>query len=72
MHNASALSDQIGMGLHSRITRSKKEDFPYYNTLIIVNQPWVDLPDNPFGQPEIKAKGGGSRLASVIVSIFIW
>lgn len=71
MHNASALSDQIGMGLHSRITRSKKEDFPYYNTLIIVNQPWVDLPDNPFGQPEIKAKGGEAVwLASSLVFLF--
>ena len=28
--------------------------------MIIVNQPWVELPDNPFGQPKIKAKGGES------------
>ena len=26
--------------------------------MVIVNQPWVELPDNPFGQPKIKAKGG--------------
>lgn len=71
MHNASVLSDQIGMGLHSRITKSKKEDYPYYNTLVIVNQPWVDLPDNPFGQPEIKAKGGEAIwLASSLVFLF--
>jgi hypothetical protein len=31
---------------------------PHTNSLIIVNQPWVELPDNPFGQPKIKAKGG--------------
>ena len=55
MHNASALADKIGMGIHSRISKSKKEDYPYYNTMVVVNQPWVDLPDNPFGQPEIKA-----------------
>lgn len=71
MHNASVLSDTIGMGIHSRISDSKKEGYPYYNTLVIVNQPWVDLPDNPFGQPEIKAKGGGAIwLASALVYLF--
>jgi hypothetical protein len=71
MHNASVLSDTIGMGIHSRISKSKKEDYPYYNTLVIVNQPWVDLPDNPFGQPEIKAKGGEAVwLASSLVFLF--
>lgn len=71
MHNAGVLSDKIGMGLHSRISKSKKEDYPYYNTLIIVNQPWVDMPDNPFGQPEIKAKGGEAIwLACTLVFLF--
>ena len=71
MHNAAALADKIGMGLHSRISKSKKEDYPYYNTLIIVNQPWVDMPDNPFGQPEIKSKGGEAVwLASLLVFLF--
>jgi hypothetical protein len=71
MHNASALADKIGMGIHSRISKSKKEDYPYYNTLIVVNQPWVDLPDNPYGQPEIKAKGGEALwLASSLVFLF--
>lgn len=71
MHNASVLSDKIGMGIHSRISKSKKEDYPYYNTLVVVNQPWVDLPDNPFGQPEIKAKGGEALwLASSLVFLF--
>jgi hypothetical protein len=71
MHNAAVLAERIGMGLHSRISRSKKEDYPYYNTMIIVNQPWVDLPDNPFGQPEIKPKGGEALwLASSLVFLF--
>jgi hypothetical protein len=71
MHNASALADKIGMGIHSRISKSKKEDYPYYNTMVVVNQPWVDLPDNPFGQPEIKAKGGEALwLASSLVFLF--
>lgn len=70
-HNASVLSDKIGMGIHSRISKSKKEDYPYYNSMIIINQPWVELPDNPFGQPEIKSKGGEAIwLASSLVFLF--
>jgi hypothetical protein len=71
MHNAAALADKIGMGIHSRITKSKKEDYPYYNTMIVINQPWVELPDNPFGQPTIKAKGGEALwLASSLIFLF--
>ena len=70
-HNAATLADKIGMGVHSRISKSKKEDYAYYNTLVVVNQPWVALPDNPFGQPTIKAKGGEALwLASSLVFLF--
>ena len=70
-HNAAALADKIGMGIHSRITKSKKEEYPYYNTMVVVNQPWVELPDNPFGQPKIKAKGGEAIwLNSSLVFLF--
>jgi hypothetical protein len=59
------------MGIHSRISKSKKEDYPYYNTLVVVNQPWVLLADGPFGQPEIKPKGGEALyLASSLVFLF--
>jgi hypothetical protein len=57
-HNARILSDKIGQGINQRISGSRRADKPYTNSLIIVNQPWVELPDNPFGQPKIKAKGG--------------
>jgi hypothetical protein len=71
MHNAAALADTIGMGIHSRISKTKKESVPYYATMVVINQPWVDLPDNPFGQPEIKAKGGEALwLASSLVFLF--
>ena len=59
-HNAAALADKIGMGLNQRITGSRKMESKYTNTLVIVNQPWVELPDNQWGQPKIKAKGGES------------
>jgi hypothetical protein len=71
MHTAGVLADKIGMGIHSRISKSKKDDYLYYNTLVVINQPWVLPADNPFGQPEIKAKGGEALwLASSIVFLF--
>jgi RecA/RadA recombinase len=70
-HNASTLADKIGMGLNQRISGSRRADKKYTNTLIIVNQPWVELPDNPFGQPKIKAKGGEAIwLNSTLVFLF--
>jgi hypothetical protein len=70
-HNASVLSDKIGMGLNQRITGSRRADREFTNTLVTVNQPWVELPDNPFGQPKIKAKGGEAVwLNSTLVFLF--
>jgi hypothetical protein len=70
-HNAATLSDKIGMGINQRISGSRRSDSKYENTLIIINQPWVELPDNPFGQPKIKAKGGESIwLNSSLVFLF--
>lgn len=59
MHNASVLSDKIGMGLNQRITGSRNVESKYTNTLVVVNQPWVDVDmKNPMSQPKIKPKGG--------------
>lgn len=70
-HNAGVLSDKIGMGLNQRISGSRKSTSKYINTMVIVNQPWVSLPDNPFGQPKIQAKGGNSIwLNSSLVFLF--
>jgi len=71
MFNAKVLADKIGMGIHSRISKSKKEDYPYYNTMVVVNQVWVQLPDNPFGQPSVMPKGGQALfLSSSLVFLF--
>jgi hypothetical protein len=59
-HNASVLADKIGMGINQRISGSRKESSNHTNTLVVVNQPWVELPENGYGQPKIKAKGGES------------
>jgi hypothetical protein len=70
-HNASVLADKIGMGINQRISGSRRSDSKYTNTLVIVNQPWVELPDNPFGQPKIMAKGGNAIwLNSSLVFLF--
>jgi hypothetical protein len=72
-HNAAVLADKIGMGLNQRITGSRRSDKKYTNTLVICNQPWVELPEsrNPKAQPRIKAKGGESIwLNSTLVFLF--
>jgi len=70
-HNASVLSDKIGMGLNQRIGSSRHSDSKYTNTMIICNQPWVELPDSPYGQPKIMAKGGNAIwLNSTLVFLF--
>ena len=70
-HNASVLSDKIGMGLNQRIGSSRHADEKYTNTMVICNQPWVELPDNTWGQPKIKAKGGEAIwLNSTLVFLF--
>lgn len=71
MHDSRVLADKIGRGLHSRITSSKKESYPYYNTMVVVNQVWVQLPDNPFGQASVMPKGGQALyLSASLVFLF--
>lgn len=60
MHTARVLSEKIGMGLNQRITGSMREGEPYTNSMIVVNQVWVAMPDNPMGAPRIMAKGGNA------------
>lgn len=70
-HNAATLAEKIGMGINQRISGSRRMESKYENTLVIINQPWVELPDNPFGQPKIKAKGGEAIwLNSTLVFLF--
>jgi hypothetical protein len=71
MHNASTLADKIGMGINQRISGSRRSESKYENTLIVINQPWTELPDNPFGQPRIKPKGGEAiYLNSSLIFLF--
>ena len=70
-HTARTISEKWGMGMAQRITSSRKESAPYTNTMVFVNQPWVELPDNPFSQPRIQPKGGQSiYLSCALVFLF--
>ena len=40
-HTARVISEKWGMGLAQRITSSRREDSQYTNTMVFVNQPWV-------------------------------
>ena len=70
-HTARAISEKWGMGLAQRITSSRKEKEPYTNSMIFVNQPWVEIPEG-FGQkPKIQPKGGQSiYLSCALVFLF--
>ena len=70
-HTARVISEKWGMGLAQRITSSRKEDSQYTNTMVFVNQPWVQIPEG-FGQkPKIMPKGGNSIfLSSALVFLF--
>ncbi len=70
-HTARVISEKWGMGMAQRITSSRKESSPYTNSIVFVNQPWVELPDNPFSQPRIQPKGGQSiYLSCALVFLF--
>jgi len=57
-HTASKLSDIVGLNLHHKITRTRKEECPYYSTMLIINQCWVFTPQTYMAQPVLKPKGG--------------
>jgi hypothetical protein len=57
-HTARVLAEKFNMGLNQKINNSRKETSKYTNGIVICNLPWVALPDNPFGKPKIKPKGG--------------
>ena len=56
--NAGAMSVQFGSHVNQRIIYSRKEDYPFTNTMVCVNKIWVRKPDNPMGQPTMKNKRG--------------
>ena len=68
--NAGAMSVQFGAHVNQRVIYSRKEDYPYTNTMVCVNKIWVRKPDSPMGQPVMKNKGGDTMFydASLIIT----
>ena len=56
--NAGAMSTQFGNNLNQRILLSRKESYPYTNSLIAINKVWTQKPDSPMGQPKLMNKNG--------------
>jgi hypothetical protein len=58
--NSGAMSTQFGNNLNQKILLSRKENYPYTNTLVAINKVWTMKPDSPMGQPKLMNKGGMS------------
>lgn len=58
--NAGAMSTQFGNGVNQFIPLSRKENYPYTNTLICINKVWAARAESPMSQPKMMNKGGMS------------
>lgn len=58
--NAGAMSTQFGNNINQRITLSRKESYPYTNTLVATNKVWSQKPESRMGQPKLQNKGGNA------------
>ncbi len=56
--NAGSMSVQFGGSINQRIASSRKEDYPFTNSLICVNKVWTQKPENIMAQPRMENKGG--------------
>jgi hypothetical protein len=70
-HTARIISEKWGMGMAQRITSSRKVTSEYTNTMVFVNQPWVEIPEGYGAVPRIQPKGGQSiYLSCALVFLF--
>ena len=60
MWNAGAMATQFGNFINQRITLSRKDNYPYTNSLYVVNKIRVEYPvgNIPGAQPKLKNKAG--------------
>ena len=56
--NAGALANMFGQHINQQLILSRKEGFPYTNTLVVTNKIWVEIGMTPMEQPKLKNKGG--------------
>ena len=55
---AGAMSTQFSNGINQKILLSRKESYPYTNTLVCVNKVWTAKAETPMSQPKMMNKGG--------------
>ena len=58
--NAGAMSTQFGNFINQEVLLSRKESYPYTNSLVAVNKIWVEKPIGPMSPPIMKNKGGNT------------
>lgn len=56
--NAGAMSTQFGNHINQKILLSRKESYPYINSMVAVNKVWTMKPESPVGSPKLMNKGG--------------
>ena len=68
--NAGAMSTQFGNFINQEVLLSRKESYPYTNSLVAVNRIWVEKPIGPMSPPIMKNKGGNTMFfdATLIVT----
>jgi hypothetical protein len=42
---------------NQKVVMSRKESYPFTNTLVVVNKVWTLKPESPMGQPKLMIKG---------------
>jgi hypothetical protein len=58
MWNAGAMATQFGNFINQQFPLSRKENYPYTNTLLIINKVGVKPAEGPMSQPKMTNKGG--------------
>jgi RecA/RadA recombinase len=58
MWNAGAIATQFGNFINQQVVLSRKENYPYTNTLLIVNKTGVAPAETPMSRPKMTNKGG--------------
>jgi hypothetical protein len=58
--NAGAMSTQFGNNVNQKIVLSRKESYPYTNTLVAINKVWTLKAESPMGKPKLMNKGGNA------------
>lgn len=63
------LKERVGRYLGHKISNTRKADYPYKNTLLMLNQGYTSPPDSPMGQPKLVPNGGEGiyYVASLII-----